>query len=171
MVDHVSREVRSKIMASVRSKGNALPRLRWAGCSGRRLCAAIEALAGGRTSGFRLAGFESRCLRGGCFWHGCKRCKYLPRSRVKFWRDKIEGNKRRDRRVSDRLRRAGWTVVRVRECAVRRESTLRKIACALGKARRAANVAEPPGCGQSRMWSRLAGDHFQPEGDSAVRGA
>ncbi|MGO9096030.1 MAG: DNA mismatch endonuclease Vsr [Bryobacteraceae bacterium] len=138
MVDHVSREVRSKIMASVRSKGNRTTEV----ALGRRLWAA--ALRGYRKHwpvdghpDFAWPGLKVAVFVDGCFWHGCKRCKYLPRSRVKFWRDKIEGNRRRDRRVSDRLRRAGWTVVRVRECAVRRESTLRKIACAVGKARRA----------------------------------
>jgi DNA mismatch endonuclease (patch repair protein) len=66
----------------------------------------------------------------GCFWHGC-RCKYLPRTNTEFWRDKIETNKRRDRRVSRKLRRDGWAVVRVKECAVRKPSTLARIVTAL----------------------------------------
>jgi DNA mismatch endonuclease (patch repair protein) len=86
---------------------------------------------------FSWPGLKVAVFVDGCFWHGCTRCKYLPRSRVRFWRDKIETNTRRDRRVSSRLRRAGWTVIRVRECAVRRESALRKIVRAVKKARRA----------------------------------
>lgn len=68
----------------------------------------------------------------GCFWHGCP-CKTLPRSRPEFWRNKIETNKRRDRRVSRVLRREGWTVIRIRECAMGRPSVLARIARALGK--------------------------------------
>jgi DNA mismatch endonuclease (patch repair protein) len=66
----------------------------------------------------------------GCFWHGC-RCKTLPRTNRKFWRDKIENNRRRDRRVSRALRRDGWMVIRVKECAVFRPSTLAGIVAAV----------------------------------------
>ena len=66
----------------------------------------------------------------GCFWHGC-RCKYLPRTNTEFWHDKIETNKRRDRRVSRALRRQGWIVLRIKECAVRKPSTLARIAKAV----------------------------------------
>jgi len=47
----------------------------------------------------------------GDFWHGYKyhEKKKLPK---KFWRDKIEGNMRRDRSVSRKLRREGWSVLR-----------------------------------------------------------
>ncbi|MGC9973392.1 MAG: DNA mismatch endonuclease Vsr [Bryobacteraceae bacterium] len=138
MVDHVSKEVRSKIMASVRSKGNrttevVLGRLLWtAGMRGYRKHWPEDGRPDFAWPGLKVAVFVD-----GCFWHGCTRCKYLPRSRVKFWRNKIETNKRRDRRVSNRLRRRGWTVIRVRECGVRRESTLRKIVRVVKKARRA----------------------------------
>src|SRR5690348_9867448 len=68
----------------------------------------------------------------GCFWHGCS-CKYLPRTNKTFWRKKIEANKRRDRRVSHELRRKGWTVIRVKECALRKKSTLTRIVNLLGR--------------------------------------
>jgi len=49
----------------------------------------------------------------GDFWHGYQYdAKRLPK---KFWRDKIEGNMRRDRIVTRRLRADGWTVVRLWE--------------------------------------------------------
>ena len=63
----------------------------------------------------------------GCFWHGCS-CKYLPRTNTKFWRNKIETNKRRDRQVVAELRRKGWKVLRIKECVVRKPSTLLRIA-------------------------------------------
>ncbi|MBN2022016.1 MAG: DNA mismatch endonuclease Vsr [Pirellulales bacterium] len=54
----------------------------------------------------------------GCFWHrhsGCRNCR-LPKSRLEFWRPKLEANRRRDRRNRDRLRRLGWGVLVVWEC-------------------------------------------------------
>lgn len=47
----------------------------------------------------------------GDFWHGYKyqEKKKLPK---KYWRDKIETNMRRDRRITRKLRREGWSVLR-----------------------------------------------------------
>jgi DNA mismatch endonuclease (patch repair protein) len=51
----------------------------------------------------------------GCFWHGCPKCFVMPKSNRKFWREKIERNKVRDKKVVRQLRYKGWKVVRVRE--------------------------------------------------------
>ena len=50
----------------------------------------------------------------GDFWHGYRygEKKRLPK---KFWRDKIERNMERDRKVTRRLRADGWSVVRLWE--------------------------------------------------------
>jgi len=50
----------------------------------------------------------------GDFWHGYR---YFEKKKLakKFWRDKIERNMRRDRLVSRRLRREGWSVQRLWE--------------------------------------------------------
>jgi DNA mismatch endonuclease (patch repair protein) len=56
----------------------------------------------------------------GCFWHGCPKHATQPKTNAKFWRDKIAGNKSRDRRVNSALRKRGWTVVRVWEHELRR---------------------------------------------------
>jgi DNA mismatch endonuclease (patch repair protein) len=68
----------------------------------------------------------------GCFWHGCS-CKTLPQTNTGFWRNKIETNKRRDRRVSRALRKAGWTVIRIRECAIGQPSAISRIVRALAR--------------------------------------
>jgi DNA mismatch endonuclease (patch repair protein) len=51
----------------------------------------------------------------GCFWHGCPEHATWPADNADFWRQKIETNQRRDRDTDDRLRKAGWQVVRVWE--------------------------------------------------------
>ena len=49
----------------------------------------------------------------GCFWHGCPKHATQPKTNATFWRDKITGNKARDRRVNRTLSATGWTVLRV----------------------------------------------------------
>ena len=51
----------------------------------------------------------------GCFFHGCPRHLKWPRNNAAFWRQKIEGNRRRDRRQTRELRSAGVSVWRVWE--------------------------------------------------------
>ena len=48
----------------------------------------------------------------GCFWHGCPVHGTWPKQNSAYWRAKINQNKRRDRDTDERLREAGWHVVR-----------------------------------------------------------
>jgi DNA mismatch endonuclease (patch repair protein) len=48
-----------------------------------------------------------------CFWHYCPRHRETPETNAAFWRAKLAGNRRRDRRVSVKLRREGWMVLRL----------------------------------------------------------
>jgi DNA mismatch endonuclease (patch repair protein) len=59
----------------------------------------------------------------GCFWHGCPRHFRMPSSNKAYWSRKIGKNRRRDRKNTLKLRKAGWKVLRfweheIRECAV-----------------------------------------------------
>jgi DNA mismatch endonuclease (patch repair protein) len=133
-MDRVSKEVRSKNMAAIRSRGNSttelpLAKLLWTnGMRGYRKHWPVVGKPDFAWPGRRVAVFVD-----GCFWHGCH-CKCVPRSNAKFWRDKIESNKRRDRRVAQSLRREGWQVIRVKECALREPSTLPRIVRTVAKA-------------------------------------
>ncbi|HEX3716856.1 MAG TPA: DNA mismatch endonuclease Vsr [Verrucomicrobiae bacterium] len=56
----------------------------------------------------------------GCFWHRhsdpkCKMAR-LPKSRLEFWRPKLENNAERDKRHLLELRKAGWRCLIVWEC-------------------------------------------------------
>ena len=57
----------------------------------------------------------------GCFWHlhGCDRSK-LPKTRQKWWKEKLEGNQRRDMMTARALKDLGWRVMIVWECNFRR---------------------------------------------------
>jgi len=47
-----------------------------------------------------------------CFWLGCPRHGTWPKANAGWWREKIEGNRRRDRDTDERLTRDGWVVLR-----------------------------------------------------------
>lgn len=51
----------------------------------------------------------------GCFWHGCPQHYIEPATNVGYWRTKIAGNTERDRDTDERLKAAGWLVVRIWE--------------------------------------------------------
>lgn len=54
----------------------------------------------------------------GCFWHahaGCPRAT-VPKRNRRFWVEKLDANRKRDRRSVRILRRAGFTVIIVWEC-------------------------------------------------------
>lgn len=50
----------------------------------------------------------------GDFWHGWKFSQWKEKLGP-YWREKIEGNKRRDARNFRQLRQGGWTVIRLWE--------------------------------------------------------
>jgi DNA mismatch endonuclease, patch repair protein len=58
----------------------------------------------------------------GCFWHGCPVHGTKPKTRAKFWREKIARNHARDRRVDRALRRRGWVVLRIWEHSLTRRA-------------------------------------------------
>jgi DNA mismatch endonuclease, patch repair protein len=54
----------------------------------------------------------------GCFWHGHKNCKRttLPSTNLKFWKNKIEGNITRDKKVRRELNKQGWKTLTLWQC-------------------------------------------------------
>ena len=109
--------VRSKIMSSIRGKHNK-------STEGKLRMALIKAgLKGwvlhpsdifGKPDVFfqekRLAIFVD-----GCFWHGCKSCGHIPKTRSAFWRAKFERNQARAKLVKSKLRQESIKVIRIWE--------------------------------------------------------
>ncbi len=65
----------------------------------------------------------------GCFWHKHEGCRYFvwPGSNTEFWKEKIEGTVKRDKRQKAELIAAGWRVLIIWECELKpavRERTL-----------------------------------------------
>ena len=57
----------------------------------------------------------------GCFWHRHEGCPLtrLPKSRVEFWRAKLEGNRVRDLDNQSRLSAEGWSFLVIWECEIK----------------------------------------------------
>lgn len=120
MADWLTREQRSRNMASIRSKDNTttehvfLSILRQAGISGWRRHLNLPGKPDFVFRSQRLAVFVD-----GCFWHGCPRCYRLPQDNRAYWKKKFTGNRRRDCRRSRELRSLGWRVLRIWEHALK----------------------------------------------------
>ena len=56
----------------------------------------------------------------GCFWHQhtCREGK-IPKSRVEYWKPKLERNVERDRQADQQLAEMGWHLIVVWECEIR----------------------------------------------------
>lgn len=64
----------------------------------------------------------------GCFWHKhpdpeCPLAR-LPKSRLNFWVPKLEGNRKRDERNAEILKKLGWKQLVIWECQLKDEATL-----------------------------------------------
>jgi DNA mismatch endonuclease (patch repair protein) len=120
-VDQFTKEKRSEIMRSVRTRDTApeirLRRALWKAGLRYRTRARIErAQPDVAFLGPRVAVFVD-----GCFWHGCPRHYTRPAENASFWLAKIETNRTRDARNNQALERQGWKVLRFWECEVEKE--------------------------------------------------
>lgn len=61
----------------------------------------------------------------GCFWHGCPVHHTIAKTNASFWAEKVRSNRERDADTDERLRAAGWTVIRVWEHEAVDEATRR----------------------------------------------
>ncbi len=63
----------------------------------------------------------------GCFWHGCPRHCRMPSSNVNYWKNKIEKNKIRDKKITKALKMRGWQVIRIWEHEIKTGKLNRKL--------------------------------------------
>ena len=129
LVDSLSTQERSEIMARVRSK-NSRPELE------------VRKLVFGLGYRYRLHArdlpgcpdlvFRSRrkvIFVHGCFWHRHGNCALarMPKSRLEFWAPKLEGNRKRDDRNKRALARAGWQALTIWECQLGNTARLKRL--------------------------------------------
>lgn len=119
-VDIVDEQTRSRMMSGIRSK-NTKPELlvrRLLHKRGFRYRLHVPGIPGKPDLVFPK--YNAVIFIHGCFWHG-HRCRLfrLPGTRTEFWREKIAGNRRRDKNKNKTLADSGWRIATVWECALR----------------------------------------------------
>jgi DNA mismatch endonuclease (patch repair protein) len=76
----------------------------------------------------------------GCFWHSCPLHATTAAANASFWRRKLLDNQRRDRDTDYRLRKAGWSVVRIWEHEDARAAAQRVVRTVRRRSREGARV-------------------------------
>lgn len=121
MTDIVDKATRSRMMSGIRSK-NTRPEVlirKALHAQGFRYRLHNKSLPGKPDLSFPR--YKAVVFIHGCFWHG-HNCHFfrMPQTRTSFWLDKINGNRQRDARQLVQLKQAGWRVLLVWECAIRK---------------------------------------------------
>lgn len=158
MPDVFEREVRSAVMATIKSRGNkrteqALAKiLRLHSISGWRRHQSLPGRPDFVFPRDRVAVFVD-----GCFWHNCPKHGRKPDSNQAYWHPKLERNRMRDKRVNRELRQLGWRVLRFWEHSLTNEKQvvqqLAKLltAQACGPSRKRSPVRKRPRVASSRL--------------------
>ncbi len=67
----------------------------------------------------------------GCFWHLHSKCRdgTIPKTRTKYWEEKLLKNKERDAKNIQTLKQQGWKVLRLWECKIEKnpDKVIKKI--------------------------------------------
>jgi DNA mismatch endonuclease (patch repair protein) len=71
----------------------------------------------------------------GCFWHGHNNCKcfVVPKTRPKWWLNKININKVNDEKAAKALRKEGWKMITIWECRLKPAKVERTLTTLLKK--------------------------------------
>ena len=83
-------------------------------------------IAKGCTPDFVLPGRRVAVFVDGCFWHDCPehgRKKPWTGPNAERWEEKMRRNAERDRRSTQLAEDLGWSVLRIWECEVQRDSS------------------------------------------------
>lgn len=118
--DNVSPQ-RSKIMSSIRGKGNHSTEILF------RMALTRAAIKGWKVNPGGIVGKpdflfpEANIIVfvDGCFWHGCPKCGHIPKTNNAFWKAKINRNRQRDTATKKTLQESGYYVIRVWEHEIR----------------------------------------------------
>lgn len=121
-------ELRSKIMRSVKSKNTGAElsirrRILDLGYHYYRLH--VKTLPGSPDIVFKR--FKKVIFVNGCFWHGheCSKGR-LPKTNVKFWKDKVQRNMERDMNSYKLIKKMGWRYLVIWQCEIKNERKLIK---------------------------------------------
>ena len=107
-------------MAAVKSKNTALEMLVFSQMRKRRIRFKMHYKFLPGTPDVALPHLKKAIFIDGDFWHGYRYPVWKKKISSRFWREKIETNRHRDRRNFRKIRDLGWKVLRVWEHDLKR---------------------------------------------------
>jgi DNA mismatch endonuclease, patch repair protein len=115
MIDSFSKKKRSEIMSRVRSKDSKIEidfrKALWR--AGYRYRKNARNYFG--KPDVILKKYNAVIFIDSCFWHGCKKHCRFPATNKKYWIDKIQRNKKRDKEVNKYYKNVSWKIFRIWE--------------------------------------------------------
>ena len=112
MVDVHTKQQRSFNMSRIKGK-NTKPEIKLRkvlfknGCRGFRVSSKITGKPDIVFTKKKIAVFID-----GCYWHKCMKCFIKPKTKTKWWMEKINRNVTHDNEVDTQLKSYGWKVLR-----------------------------------------------------------
>jgi DNA mismatch endonuclease (patch repair protein) len=115
VTDHLSPEIRRKIMRAIRSRNTKMEDIV---CSklwhrGLRFRRNVRDLIG--KPDIAIKKYKVVVFLDSCFWHSCTQHGRVPETNQEYWRKKLERNQARDKEVNEYYASKGWHVLRVWE--------------------------------------------------------
>ncbi|MCL4456808.1 MAG: DNA mismatch endonuclease Vsr [Nitrospirae bacterium] len=127
MADIFSKKKRSEIMSKIRGRETA-PEVavrKFLFSEGFRFRKNVKKMPG--TPDIVLPKYNTVIFIHGCFWHRHRNCKkaQLPETRSEFWGKKINENVERDKKNIRKLKEAGWKVIVLWQCQLKKKQSER----------------------------------------------
>ncbi len=135
MVDIFTKEKRSEVMRSIKSKDTRPEMIvrKFIYAQGFRYRLHQKSLIG--KPDIVLKYLKTVINIHGCFWHGHKNCKFykMPKSNIAYWKQKISNNILRDKIAQKTLRKEGWNIITIWECSLKPSKRTRTLSLLLKK--------------------------------------
>lgn len=121
-MDNLTKEYRRKNMRNIRSKDTIPEKLIMRGLRKRGIYFAkyVSSMPGKPDIVFRKK--KVAVFIDSDFWHYHPKRFIMPKSNVKYWRNKIRANQLRDKKVTRHLKKDGWEVMRIWEYDIKRNT-------------------------------------------------
>jgi DNA mismatch endonuclease (patch repair protein) len=122
MVDKMTPQQRHYCMSRIRGKATKPELLvrHWLWSHGYRYRLNVKSVPG--KPDIVLRKYRTAIFVNGCFWHGHEDCRLysVPKTNTDFWMEKVQRNRERDQEEYKALHDAGWQVVVIWECQLKK---------------------------------------------------
>jgi DNA mismatch endonuclease (patch repair protein) len=115
MTDIVSKEKRSQIMRTVRSKDSKIEVIFRKNLWNKGFRYRKNSTKYFGNPDLVLKKYKTVIYIDSCFWHGCKIHCRIPTTNERYWINKIERNMERDKEVNEYYKKISWNILRIWE--------------------------------------------------------